>query len=401
MKQVKLIMVTNENNNKYYNMIPKDNNTFIVEYGRVNCSSTVKEYSMNDFEKLYRSKIKKGYKDVTELFKEEVVSNNIEKTSDFYNIISRLQKYAKDKVNDNYNISSQSVTDKMIEEAQNIIDELVKISKINNVYNFNECLIKLFNILPRKMNNVKNYLLNKDDLLGKTKAEIYHQYNKIISREQKLLDTLQSTIIHNDTKQQKQDYLKSINLEMKLKDDNLEKQVKDLLGELQDKYVNCWYVSNNKTQEAYDNNIKSKKGIHKTEQLFWHGSRNENWLSILQNGMLIRPSGVATTGAMFGLGIYGANKARKSYGYTSAKGSYWASGNSSTAFMALFKFNTGKHHNVYKHTSECYDFNADNLKTKGNYDSVYAHKGADLRNDEFIVYNTNQVTIYALVELRG
>ena len=126
-------------------------------------------------------------------------------------------------------------------------------------------------------------------------------------------------------------------------------------------------------------------------------------MSILQTGLKIRPKGVATTGSMFGNGIYAANKARKSIGYTSLKGSYWASGHSDRAYLAIFEFATGKEYEVLK--KEKYSYWMGNLdKQKVNdkgYDSVFAQGGVDLRNDEYIVYDSNQCTIRYLIELRG
>jgi poly [ADP-ribose] polymerase len=43
----------------------------------------------------------------------------------------------------------------------------------------------------------------------------------------------------------------------------------------------------------------------------------------MQTGLLIRPSGAVHTGSMFGDGIYFADKAQKSIGYSSLSGSHW------------------------------------------------------------------------------
>jgi poly [ADP-ribose] polymerase len=93
-------------------------------------------------------------------------------------------------------------------------------------------------------------------------------------------------------------------------------------------------VVNNKTQVKFDKNLE--KASVKKKRLYWHGSRNENWFNILQTGLLIRPSGAVHTGSMFGDGIYFADKAQKSIGYTSLRGSYWAHGGDNKAFLALF-----------------------------------------------------------------
>ena len=386
MQPVKLIMVTADNNNKFYNMTP-NGASFTVEYGRINSTSQRKEYPISKWHTLYRQKLAKGYNDVTKLY----IENNpqtLTDTNPLHEVIIRLQSYTKNMVNANYSISSSAVTPAMITEAQGIINSLATNQQASTQV-FNSYLIKLFNTLPRKMKKVQEYL-----------AVSQSQFGSIITREQDMLDGIAAMV---PTNQQfvDGDIFTQLGLQMSEKDSNLEKQVKDMLGEIANKYVNCWYISNNATQQRYDDNLAKQTGIHKAEQLFWHGSRNENWLSILKNGMLIRPSCAVHTGSMFSDGLYFADRAKKSFGYTSASGSYWASGNSNTAFMALFKVNTGKHHNVYQHTSECYQFNKQYLKNKGNYDSVFAHAGNSLRNNEFIVYDVSQCTVYALVELKA
>lgn len=412
MKTIKLVCVTTDNHNKFYNMTENGDGTFLAEYGRINASAQRKVYPMAKWDSIYAQKTGKGYRDVTSLYIEDTQTvAKTATTTPFDSLLERLHKYAKKIVDANYRISSRAVTKSMIAEAQKLIDELVELSKTSlkakdyaqKAARFNEVLISLFQSLPRKMSKVQEFVL--DESVSYTKDELYHEMNRVIRREQTLLDALETTAsVASDSQTEKtsgQSMPEMLGLEMKEKDADLESTVLSMLGEIKDKYVNCWYVTNTATQKRFDDNLKTKKGVHKTVKLFWHGSRNENWLSILQNGMLIRPSGVATVGAMFGEALYFADKARKSFGYTSAKNSYWARGTADRAFMAIFSVNTGKHHNVYHHTSECYSFDKDYLQKKGGYDSVYAHDGADLRNDEFVVYDPAQVTIHALVELRA
>ena len=53
---------------------------------------------------------------------------------------------------------------------------------------------------------------------------------------------------------------------------------------------------------------------------------------------------------------------------------------------------------IYNHDSSCYNLNYNDLKKEG-FDSVFAHGGADLRNNEFIVYNECQTTIKYIIEI--
>ena len=70
-------------------------------------------------------------------------------------------------------------------------------------------------------------------------------------------------------------------------------------------------------------------------KLFFHGSKNENFWSILKNGLLLNPR-AAVTGKLLGNGTYFADKAIKSFNYTSLRGTTWAHGNSSVGYLAIF-----------------------------------------------------------------
>ena len=84
---------------------------------------------------------------------------------------------------------------------------------------------------------------------------------------------------------------------------------------------------------------------------------------------------------MFGNGIYFANKAAKSLGYTSSRGSYWARGNSNVAYLALFEVRSGIEYRTQKHESWMYKIDSKKLKSLGEYDSFFCKGGIDLRND--------------------
>ena len=113
---------------------------------------------------------------------------------------------------------------------------------------------------------------------------------------------------------------------------------------------------------------------------------------------MIRPTGAIHTGSMFGDGIYFADKAQKSIGYSSLKNSHWTGGSDSTAYLAMFAVHTGNWKKIRNHSRDCYSLSESVLKREG-YDSVFAQGGADLRNNEYIVYNGNQCTISHLIEI--
>ena len=171
-------------------------------------------------------------------------------------------------------------------------------------------------------------------------------------------------------------------------------KIKGMMADNKHKFKKAFAVVNTKTQKMYDNHVANAK--NKKEELFWHGSRNENWWSIMTSGLMIRPSNAVYSGSMFGDGIYFADKFQKSYGYTSGRNSYWARGNSNEAVLALYTVHVGEQKHIQRHDSSCYKLSHKVLSPDG-YDSVFAHGGIDLRNNEYIVYQTPQSTIKYLV----
>ena len=112
--------------------------------------------------------------------------------------------------------------------------------------------------------------------------------------------------------------------------------IKKELGECASMFYKAWRVTNEETEAAFQAHVKKAKITKRKRKLFWHGSRTENWWGILRTGLRLRPTNVITNGKMFGMGTYFAPKARKSVGYTSLSGSYWARGDSRYGFLALF-----------------------------------------------------------------
>ena len=398
-----LVMVTaGANHNKYYDMQP-NGEMWVAKYGRVGSSSQTRTYSKYEFEKKYREKIRKGYVDQTNLV-QDLISVEKPKVKPEYRpidnpvineIVERLQSMARKVISENYTVSSNKVTQAMVDEAQDIITGLLNITDVKQ---FNDELVRLFTTIPRKMGSVSSYIANKPD-----------DFNKIIHREQNLLDVMKGQVVQKQIVDKAEEdnepinnitVLEALGLEFEecSKDDIA--TIKVALGSCADKFHKAWKVKNIKTQARFDkfvedNNIKDVR-------LLFHGSRNENWWSIIQSGLVLRPTNAVITGKMFGYGIYYAPKARKSLGYTSLSGSYWVSGNSSSGFMALMDVAYGKPYDVYSFNSDFYSLDYDRLQKKcAGANCLHAHAGSMLRNDEIVIYKEEQCTIKYLVELKN
>ena len=410
---VYLIMTTAENNNKYYNCFPNSDGTFTVKYGRVGGHESTTTYPMSKWDSQINSKLKKGYvsqthlmTDVIENSKEEEPTEGKDKFSVIENksvrdIIKRLYNFANKVVQSAYKVKSSVVTQAMIDEAQSLIDNLA-LNYENMDYNqFNKKLLEIFMVIPRKMSNVSDYLIYKNDL---------DSFKSIIDREQSTLDAMAGQVYKPVKIEKKNADSNTNNNEVSVLDEmgiTMEDAtaedvalVKKMLGRDSDRFVKVWRVNNHETDKHFKKFCSEYK-IDNTK-LMWHGSRSENFFNILKTGLKIRPANAVYTGSMFSDGLYFSTLARKSIGYTSTAGSYWARGSAKTGFMAIFEVAYGNPYIVYEHTSECYHFNFDVLQKKNPpCHCVYAspEKGM-LRNPEIIFYRPDQVTVRYLVEIK-
>lgn len=396
-----LIMVTTANNNKYYNLFP-EGDKFRVEYGRVDATKTTAYYPMSKWNSQISSKLKKGYQDVTDLKKDLVQEISTAHPESPYKeienaaikaIVEKLQSMARETIQKNYTVKASAVTQDMVDAAQKVIDELANNSA--TVEKFNENLLKLFTVIPRKMGNVRDYLSDKTE-----------DFAQIISKEQDLLDVMRGQIyVKKDdeptkmVEKKQQTILEELGLVMEETTADDVAMIKTLMNESVGKFRKAWRVTNLKTQDRFDkfvadNNIKDTR-------LLFHGSRSENFWSIIKTGLVLRPTNAVITGKMLGYGIYFAPKCQKSIGYTSLSGSYWAHGGSNVAYMALFEVAYGTPYDVYSFDSKYYSLNYDRLQQfQPGANCVHAHADRGmLRNDEIVVYKEDQLTIKYLIEI--
>lgn len=416
-----LICVNNNDkngNNKFYRMTQISEDEFEAEWGRVDSTSDTQTYPMKKWDSIYRDKTKETkkpvpYTDVTHLVGENVSESkgnkskgkfSIDRTKEIISFIESIMKFANKSVEDNYVVSASKVTRKQIDEAQGILNDLAGILKLKaDVEVINDKLIELYKVIPRKMKKVQDHLIQGSKISTKTELD---EAKKIFSEEQDNLDVMagQVAMLVDDTdisesQAEEHDILHNLSLDIWECSPAEMKMIKGKMGSNVSQLVRAFRVINKETEKRFNKFVdkaKNKKG-----DLLWHGSRNENWWSIYQQGLKIRPANAVLTGSMFGNGCYYANKAQKSIGYTSLSGSYWARGGSAKAILALYEIHQGEQMIIERHDSSVHPYLDEAQLRKKGKDSVYAKGGYDLRNDEFIVYNTDQSTIRYLVEIKN
>ena len=426
MRYAKLIHVSVDNgstgnSNKVYIMEEMSDGRIKCEYGRVGKSLVTEYKDSSKWDSVLKQKLSKtkGYTDVTDLLAEPVIDeskpldNKVENIKDdiVKKLIDDLMSFANKSIQRNYKVTQEAVSEQQVRAAQEIITNISGLIQIGvDTKHINDMLLKLYTIIPRRMDNVKDHLFRGvDDDSGLTSAQ------RLIDNEQSALDTMAGQV--ELIKQQRDAAKKAAEAEAKGEEEIVEdvtildqmgltvevendadtlELIKKLMGSNVNQIKKVFKVRNNKTQVKFDKNLE--KADVKKKRLYWHGSRNENWFNIMQSGLLIRPSGAVHTGSMFGDGIYFADKAQKSIGYSSLRGSYWAHGGDNKAYLALYDVHLGKEKEILHHDSSCYKLSQKVMDAEG-YNSVFAKGGADLRNNEYIIYRAEQCTISHLIEI--
>lgn len=414
-----LIFVSPDNkgvdSNKYYRITPNGDDTFTAEFGRVGATPQTKTYPMSKWNSTLSSKLKKGYVDRSDLMQEVIADSKIEDESNGVDefglvqnlsvreIIKRLWDYANKTIQSAYSVRAEAVTQAMIDAAQEKIDYIAANYKNWSVEEFNKNLNELFIIVPRKMKRVSDCLVSDSS-----------EYDKKLSEEQSLLDTMAGQVYKPKTKiadadseiKASESILQKMGITMEdVAQDEIDR-IKKAMGDSANKFYKAWRVTNLETEKNYqkftsENNIGNVK-------LLCHGSRNQNWFGILKMGLRWRLSNVIVNGSMFGSeAIYFSNPdkfqggVRKSIGYTSL-GGYWTHDYQNCGFLAFFDVALGDSYDVYKFDSQYYNMNLKKLKSlKPDAWHLWAHGNTNmLKNDELVVYSMEQMTIRYLVEIR-
>lgn len=424
---VKLIMVTENNNNKFYNMHDNGNGTFTVTYGRVGTSGSQTTYAISQWQSKYNSKVKKGYQDIS---KTTTVTKGYKAEDDpeIENLLTHLLAISRQYVSNQTDIGTLNAS--AIAEVQNLINTLTSIKSNytgSDSYKdwlksrgmadtsqakerfidecadkFNKSLIKIWTIIPRKIKNVRNAVYNPGTQLPKAE-----DLDKYISNEQSLLDNiiLQSKATSNAngintiTEAFGFNFTKASAEETEFIKDKLAKESDSGSFRVKNVYKVANPVRDAEFAEYLENNgLKNNKTNVK---LYWHGTGPENVLSIMANGLIIRPANAAYSGSAFGDGIYSAPSPNKSYNYTSKdydRGSRWMFVN---AVIVGKSFDCTNNYDRIGNIRIC-DLNGNSFSQLNlGYHSVHAHANAAsyIRRDEVIVYNKSQVACKFLIEI--
>lgn len=378
------------NNYKYYWMKPKADGIWVT-YGRIGSErgemfgtrDVATPYPSYLFWIRYYEKLSKGYIDASDVYlitpvKKQDTNSSKKQTannSPSYQLYEMLRRFAHQVVE--ANLTSTNITEGQIKASRKYLKAM---GERKTVKGFNTQLLKLLTVSPRKVRYIDELLASSTD-----------DFADIIEREENLVTAMEALVKPDSNSNQDKEGFDKYGIEVYLATDKQKEQVLSRLSDSLKPKVKSVYRVINPSHKKNFNEYIEKYNIKKVKQL-WHGSRNENWLSIALNGLKLNPNAVIT-GKMFGQGIYFAPSSMKSWNYTSFRGTSWAQGTSSKGFMGLYATAYGHPNDVYTAN----DYTQAQLLDNG-YNCVHAHAGPSLRNDEIIYYSENAMLLQYIVE---
>lgn len=382
---------------KFYKM-EQQHDQIIATYGRIGKNKgelfgeREYQYPLDMYWIKCIEKLEKGYQDKTTYFldddtngmaqcKRESKDVQPNKNTAADQLFAELYKFAHRLVKSCINmraVPSGKLTAGMAKEARRLLTLLYQ---TDSVESFNQILLQLLTVAPRNVLQVKSLLA--------TNTSSFHD---ILEREENIVGAMESLLLgqkSEDKNMIRQGGFESLGILIEEASASEYAFVKEHLNnDLPSRVQKVYKVIHKKQQERFTAYC-DKNHISKTLYL-WHGSRNENWLSIMDKGLLLKPNAVIT-GKMFGNGIYFAPKSTKSWGYTSHKTACWNTESSYTAFMGLYETAYGEP----LHVERSYHYTKKTLQGKN---CVHAHAGTALKNDEIIFYDEAAMVLKYIVK---
>jgi len=378
---------------KFYKLEPKGEEV-IAEYGRIGTrkgelfGARTFAYPKRMFWIKYQEKLSKGYVDRTELYlpdsaetkeaapaKAKPASKPEGPSAVLFQKLKALAKKAVEQAEVRVPINAA-----IIQASKELLGKLYDAVSVEE---FNSYLLELISILQRPVRTGDGTGVRR--LMAASEKD----FASIVHRESDLIQAMEGSITGTAVVG-RQESFDQYQIEVYEATEKQKKQVFSHLGTKLQKQV--YRVIPKFQQERFNAYLKTHQ-IKQVKQL-WHGSRNENWMSIIRNSLLLNPD-AKITGKMFGNGVYFAPSSAKSWNYTSYRGTYWAGGSADVAYMGLYAVAYGTPYDTDTWSS-CLDYREE--VRKSGKDCLHAHAGSALHNDEIVFYDEAAMVLNYIVE---
>ena len=377
-----------DNNNKWYRITLYDNDKVMGEYGRVGqeCATPkIYEGGIGKFNSIMRSKTRHGrkhqYKIVDTSGGEIKVTVAPEDKTPSTSFIRTIYESSGKTIKSWYDGDINQLSARQIQSGEGTLRMIQRSLGSASAHRMNAMLSEYYTTIPHKLGR------NIRDIASEWDAE---KVNDEFDYLQDLMDAINTNVGHADMTIG--DMVKSLGITVATASDfELGAMRKLIMGSMSGTHGvsltvrNVFSVSNKNTAFRY-NDCPISKPV-----LLFHGSRTPNFVGLLSRGFLVKPSGVPTTGSMFGNGIYFADVSTKSTQYCTRDGRW-------PMYLIIAEVKTGR---KYK-ARDCMNVN----QAPNGYDSVMGVAGETrsfgyntLLHNEFIVYHPRQTDIRFVAEV--
>lgn len=353
----------------------------------------------------YYQLIKDGYRDVSEdvidednsldaLFTE---AKNEDDSAVDWALWKRLRAFSEDTATRTIDVSffgnRSPFTSRMVGKCWTIWKAL---GKAKDVKAFNKKLEELYTLLPPKIDKYRasvKCFLAREARPDEDQAAIYAE---IIDREEARIRSAEAMASTMKAAKTSEEYTGPFgDVKVRLATEEEKAMVLDMiLPEQRELVANVYKMDPIAQTQRFEDYCKARN-ITDT-RLFWHGSKPENWISIIKNSLMLNPN-AQITGKMFGQGIYTAPDFIKSWGYTTFSGAKWAGRGDRVAYMGIYRTAYGKPYHPGSVWGHVYD---QKFMDEQGCDCLHAERGGQigLRMDEVVFYAEEALKLEYFVE---
>lgn len=406
------------NNNKFYEMKLEDDDSVIIRYGRVGANGVTehKGYGEDTFEKVMKSKTKKGYREVDVVVSEGGSAPTISKGGNLAEIAKRdiangntslhalLDRLAQ--INRFQLLAASGgqidIVDGEVKTALGVLIPLTSIDRAKGLLSDLGGYVQSNDLGSSYVNALQDYLTLVPQKLSHRRGWDQNFFSEFTTfqNQHDLLEQLENSVknskpvVRDESTEETVERLFGYSLEV-VDDDTQFKRINDFYT----KGVNRVHVaSNRKLQKIYKMVNPEKLAIFEETakrlgnvQMLWHGTRAHNVLSILKGGLIIPPTtggGYTIAGRMFGDGVYFSDQSTKSLNYSAG---YWGSGGAEKGSIFMLNANVAM--------GKSYTPSGPTSRMPSGYDSIYAIGGkSGVQNNEMIVPSLSQIHLDYLCE---
>lgn len=393
-----------------------------TDYGRLGVSSTKQERTTDslyvaesEYEKILKSKLKKGYKevdlaqsntgstkakeiiDITKVqvskSKKKLTTKKTDLKKAIQEFVVQIYKEAELQLNHfavgEFNSKNTSplgkLTKTQIQKGRTILQDISNIINKKGNVTVQE-VIDLSNEYYVNIPKAFGLKMSIEDVAIRSLREINEQLDILKFYEDSLR---MEDVLYNDNIQEQYESLKC-DINVLAKNSKLYKELVEYVKKSQSKHHNVdlhvkrIFTVKQKNSPKFDDSVGNKK-------LLFHGTRSANLPGILSTHIKLptQLKGVYITGAMFGPGIYFADQSTKSSQYSCSR--FGGRTNKyDTAFLLVSEVALGK---IKEEKRTKYHYNA----PRG-YHSVKGVEGPELLHNEYIIYNENQHELKYIIE---